>query len=43
MRAILIIREAKYKLSLVYLINSAFSSLINITPTQYRAMHSQAQ
>ena len=41
MHAILIIQEAKYKL--VYLTRSAFYSLINITPTLYRTMHSQAQ
>ena len=38
--AILIIQEAKYKL--VYLINSAFYSLINMTPTHYRTIRSQA-
>ena len=39
--AILIIQEAKYKL--VYLINSAFYSLINMTPTHYRTIRSQAR
>ena len=38
-RAIFIIQEAKYKL----VFNSAFYSLINITPTHYRTIHSLAQ
>ena len=41
MRAILIIQEAKYKLA--YLTRLFIASLVNITPTQYRTMHSKAQ
>ena len=41
MRAILIIQEA-IKIQ-TCLLNLAFYSLINITPTQYRTIHSQAQ